>query len=292
MRVSFFWRLYVPVVGLLLISTFAAGAWIGRDVRRHMARDLEESLRARAVLLGELSDRELRQGSDDLQRRVAELGQEDEARLTVIRADGVVLADSEKDPASMDNHLRRPEIERARESGEGTSERSSESTGTPYLYFARRVGPAGAELGYVRAAFPLEAIERRISTLRTTVAGTALIAAAVAALGALYFARRVSAPLSRMTRVAEQIARGERSGIGRIDGPDEIVRLSEAMRSMNDQLEERLSTITGDRNKLAAILSSMVEGLIAVDRDERVVHLNAAAGRMLDVEPRAAVGKR
>jgi two-component system, OmpR family, phosphate regulon sensor histidine kinase PhoR len=296
MRASFFWRLYVPVVGLLLISTLAAGAWIERDVRRHMALDLEDSLRARAALLAELAERDLDvegQGTaPSLQSRLVALRREGDARLTVVRRDGAVAADSEKDPATMSNHLQRPEIQLAREHGEGLSERSSETTGVPYLYYARRIGPAGAEIGYARAAFPLDSIERRIASLRATVGGTGLAAVALAAAIALYFARRISAPLSRMTEVAEQIARGERSDVERIEGPDEIVRLSDAMRSMNDQLEERLSTITSDHNKLAAILSSMVEGLIAVDRDERVVHLNAAAARMLDVDPREAVGRR
>ena len=59
-------------------------------------------------------------GDDDALRRYREaLGDGDGARITVIRADGVVLADSRHDPDTMDDHASRPEVVQARATGYG-----------------------------------------------------------------------------------------------------------------------------------------------------------------------------
>jgi len=53
-----------------------------------------------------------------------------------------------------------------------------------------------------------------------------------------------------------------------------------------------METIRSDRNQLYAILAGIVEGVVAVDREERVVHLNSAAARILRVAPGETAGKR
>lgn len=201
-----------------------------------------------------------------------------------MRADGVALADSEREPAEMGNHRQRPEIVEAERSGVGYAERDSETVGRHYRYEARAVRLEGELAGFVRAAFPLEGIDERISGLRISTMLTALVAAGVAVLVAASFARRVSAPPRATAELAERIASGDYRGVGPVEGADEIRRLSEAIATMTEQLEERLDTITGDRNKVLAI-GGMVEGVVAIDREERVVHMNAVAARLLGLAP-------
>lgn len=293
MRASFFWRLYLGCVALILFSTVLLGLWFERTARADMSRDLDESLRGRLVLLEELAAAHWDAPLDPrFEARVRALGAESGVRLTIVRADGTVLADSERDPAAMENHAQRPEIEAARIAGEGSAQRDSDTVGRPYLYWARAAMRAGERVGFVRAAFPLDGIEARVSQLRRSTLWTALLAAAIALAFALYFARRVSRPLAATAELAERIARGDYTGVRPVEGADEIRRLSEAIRSMHEQLEERLSTITADRNKVLAILSGMVEGVIAVDREERIVHINSVAARLLDIAPERATGRR
>ncbi len=293
MRASFFWRLYLGCVALIVLSTVSVELWTERLTDQDMRRDLFAAVRARTVLLADLA-RPALQGHDsgDLDARIVALGRDTGARLTLVRADGVVIADSERSPAVMDNHLHRPEIQDALEHGEGSAERLSDTTGVRYQYVARSVSDGATPLGFVRAAVPLSEIDRRIAELRSTFAWTAVVASGLAVVVALYFARRISAPLSAMTELAEGIARGDYRRVAMVDGADEIRRLSGAIGSMTAQLEGQLATITSDRNKLVAVLSSMVEGVIAVDGDERVLHLNAVAGRLLDIDPQQALGRR
>jgi two-component system phosphate regulon sensor histidine kinase PhoR len=293
MRKSFFWRLYLGCVGLILLATVALGTWFERRARADMLADLDEALRLRLVMLEEVAaghwDAPL---EPVLEERIRRLGRESGARLTLVRADGVVLADSEREPAEMGNHRQRPEIVEAERVGVGYAERDSETVGTHYRYEARAVRIDKQLAGFVRAAFPLEGIEERISSLRISTILTALVAAGVAVLVAASFARRVSAPLRATAELAERIASGDYRAVEPVEGADEIRRLSEAIATMTQQLEERLDTITGDRNKVLAILAGMVEGVVAVDRDERVVHMNAVAARLLGVAPGEAEGRR
>src|SRR5260221_11768112 len=59
-----------------------------------------------------------------------------EVRVTVIAADGRVLADSQSDTRTMENHLDRPEVREALARGEGTSARRSVTAGRDPLYYA------------------------------------------------------------------------------------------------------------------------------------------------------------
>ena len=71
----------------------------------------------------------------------------------------------------------------------------------------------------------------------------------------------------------------------------EIGRLAEALNEMAKQLHERIQTTIQQRNLQEAILTSMIEGVIAVDSDERIMSVNNAAGRCLNIVPEAAIGK-
>jgi len=57
------------------------------------------------------------------------------------------------------------------------------------------------------------------------------------------------------------------------------------------QLDERFRAIAEQRNEQEAVLSSMVEGVLAVDVDERVTTMNLTAGRLLGIEPHRALGR-
>ena len=95
-----------------------------------------------------------------------------------------------------------------------------------------------------------------------------------------------------MTQIADAIAGGDYNQQIRLHRKDEIGALARALDAMTVQLSDQISTITSDRNKMAAILSGMVEGVVAIDREERIVHINAAAGHILSVSGEDCIGKR
>ena len=98
-----------------------------------------------------------------------------------------------------------------------------------------------------------------------------------------------------MKKNAEAFARGDFSQ--RMQGHQsgsaslEVVSLASSMDRMAEMLNEKIRTIETDRKQLDTVFSSMVEAVIAVDVEERIISINAAAARLLGIDHRQAPGK-
>ncbi|MEK7477616.1 MAG: ATP-binding protein [Candidatus Coatesbacteria bacterium] len=241
-RTRLLWRLYAGYVALIVPTTVALGLLIGWRLDRDARHDLESSLRAKAVLLGDLAEHGGFRGPA-LEARIRELGSEVATRLTIVRADGVVAADSEEEPARMDNHGTRPEILAAREAGAGVATRWSHTLGVDMMYVAVAIGRKGRLLGYARAALPLTAVRDRLAHVRTLVILGVLIATAGGLMLGFLFARSVTRPLTALTEAAESIAGGGPNREIRTDAPAEIGQLAAAFKRMTGRLEERMEAI-------------------------------------------------
>jgi two-component system phosphate regulon sensor histidine kinase PhoR len=160
------------------------------------------------------------------------------------------------------------------------------------MYLALPIENGSTVTGYVRASIPLTAVHMQLSQTHAVVGFVAVGAAVLALLIGFVVARRVTRPIVRMTGVAEAIAKGNYAQRVHTHRTDEIGALAEALNTMTVQLREQFTTITNDRNKMAAILSGMVEGVIAIDTEERIVHINDAAERILSLSGEESTGKR
>lgn len=291
-RSRFIWKLYAGYVFLILFTALVVGFFVTRIIVGQSLEETERNLRAKASFLRQISRNSFAgEGLAGLQDRVRELGSETGTRLTVIREDGTVLADSEADPARMNDHGTRPEVLEARRTGEGRSTRYSDTIRMNMMYLALPVTGGDGLAGFVRASLPLTDVSKRLAEVRNAVILTVVLASAAALLLGLLFARRVTEPLTSMTRAAMAIAEGESRHEFEVRSNDEIGTLGRAFNVMIDQLRQRMETIALDRNKVLAILSSMVEGVVAIDREEKVLHLNSAAARILDVERESSIGR-
>jgi two-component system phosphate regulon sensor histidine kinase PhoR len=141
-------------------------------------------------------------------------------------------------------------------------------------------------------AKPLVVVREKRGTLRGLVLVGTVASVLAALLIGFLFARSFTSPLVGMTASARAVARGDFDQPVRVDRRDEIGELATALNGMTDRLKSQIETITADRNMTLAILASMAEGVVAVDRDEYVVHINSAAESILGVEASGADGKR
>jgi two-component system phosphate regulon sensor histidine kinase PhoR len=217
-----------------------------------------------------------------------ELGQLSHTRLTVILPSGRVVGDSAKNPALMDNHADRPEIQQAFKGKIGISTRHSYTEETPMMYVATPVMEQDRVIGVLRASLPVAFIGRVLNGMYFKVALGGMGAALMAALLSLLMARRLSRPLEEMKQVAQRFAQGDLRVKVPVPASDELASLAEALNSMAAQLDQRIRTIIRQRQEQDAVLASMVEGVMAVDRRERLITLNQAGARLLGVDPETA----
>jgi two-component system phosphate regulon sensor histidine kinase PhoR len=119
-----------------------------------------------------------------------------------------------------------------------------------------------------------------------------LIILFLAAVFSLLVSRRISRPLERIKQGAERFAAGDFSHRLHSIGSAEIGSLAETMNTMAAQLEERLQTLSKERNQREAVLSSMVEGVLAVDTTGHIISMNKAAAQFFSVfQPETATGR-
>lgn len=218
----------------------------------------------------------------DLQPVVAELGERLETRITVIATDGEVLADSARDPATMENHASRPEVSAAIGGRTGVASRTSETTGEPYRYVAR---PASDGL-VVRVALPLAVVEERLGKVRGLILGASALATVVGVAAVWVLARGLTRPLRSITGSVERISRGELGTSVPPAGTSELALLGDTLNRMSTELQSRIEQLGRDRHERDEILSAMEEGVLLVDAAGEIAYANPAAERVLERLPR------
>ncbi len=305
LRSKFLFKLYAGYAAVILVTAAIVGVLVEGFVERQTLEAVDRQLEAEALLVrGIVHDLDAAgveawdagvAGHPALQERIAAIHREIGTRLTVIRADGVVLADSHENPVHMDNHGQRPEVLTATAEAPGTSIRFSRNVSRRMRYLAIPLesaatpgGAAPAIRGWMRASLPLDKLDQRVAKLRRLILFGMTLAAFVGLLLGLLLARRVTRRIEAMAAAADAIARGAYEERVPVTSGDELGQLAVALNTMSEALRRSMATISADRTKLAAILSSMLEGVVAIDRDERVVHMNQVAGRLLGVVPEEA----
>jgi two-component system phosphate regulon sensor histidine kinase PhoR len=214
-----------------------------------------------------------------------EIGVSSATRITVILPSGVVIGDSNEDPAIMDNHSLRPEVIMAQKGGVGKSIRFSTTLQRRMMYVAIPLKGKEEILAVIRAALPVTAIDQALKAIQIKIILGGLFIALLAAGISLFVSRRISRPIEKLKKGADYFARGDLSY--RMPGTDlvEIDSLIEALNQMAGQLEDRLNTIIRQKNELTAVLSSMAEGVIAVNMDEQIISINKAGARIFENLP-------
>jgi two-component system phosphate regulon sensor histidine kinase PhoR len=108
---------------------------------------------------------------------------------------------------------------------------------------------------------------------------------------AFWLAHRIVKPISELTRGAEEIAAGAYGHRVYVEAGDEVGQLTRAFNRMSERLAAQFAQLDEDRQQLRTVLSSMVEGVVAVDPEQRVLFANERAGQLLEFATRNAVGR-
>lgn len=288
------WRIALPFAILTFIATGILTLYTSNILRQQYLDSLETRLTAEARLLVDECVPLFREGGSGFQIEeiAARWGQALDVRVTVIRSDGVVLGDSDQDPAEMDNHLWRPEIEAVSRGESGAVIRFSSTLGVDMMYVALPVLDGGEMAGFVRIAVPLSQITQQVSALRRSVTAVSLLIVLLAGVMAFVLAGNVSRPVVKITHMAERVASGDLSGRLIPTSQDEIGRLTAAFNVMADQLENRLNAVENQRNTLTTVLDRMADGVIIIDGEQHIQLINPAAARILSVTQQKAIGER
>ena len=263
----------VILAAAVIFDLMIGGAW-----QASLRAEIERNLTQKAQLLAHRVETDR---THSLSNIAAQEGQSAGARVTIIDPTGKVLADSEANPASMENHATRPEFVAALAGKTSSDERRSAAIGIPFLFVA--VPVAG---GAVRMAYPLSDVEAVSAQVRRRLELASLFAflfaLLVAAVAAHWSARR----LERIVNVAARIAEGDLQARILESSQDEIGRVAGAIDKTARQVEQSFAAVRSSQHQLETLLNSMQDAVIAVSADGLVQWANQPMNRLVPQGPR------
>jgi len=262
---------FLIVIGAtaLIMDLMLGSAW-----EASVRSEIERNLQQKTLMFAHRVEND--HGAHSLPEIAAQEGQAAGARATIIDASGQVLADSEADPANMENHAARKEFAAALTGKIGLDERRSKTVGIPFLYVAAPVSG-----GAVRLAYPLsdvEAIQQQVH--RRMLWGSALaliIALLVAGTASVWTSRR----LERIVDVAARIEQGDLRARVHDKPLDEIGRVAAAIDKTAGQVERSFAAVRSSQRQLETLLNSMQDAVIAVSADGLVQWANQPMDRLV-----------
>ena len=286
MRLNLFWKLALAFLTLLLVALLGADYSAERALRRDYERAGLEQLEAiarigqsHAPVLSAVPPSKTEE-INGLQTWVSEMASSG-ARITVITAQGLVLADSQSDPQTMENHAGRPELKDALANGSGHSIRHSVTINRDLLYYAVRQPTATGEPVLLRFALPLSTVTSVLMQFRESLWLASLLILAVVGGATLLVSRGFTNRVDRLTAFSRRVAEGDFHAEPSGSSGDALDALGSSLNQTAARLDQTIRTLTEERNLSSAILGSMVEGVAVVNASERVLFSNPSFASVL-----------
>jgi two-component system phosphate regulon sensor histidine kinase PhoR len=293
MRRSLYWQFAVPMIVVILLLLAGLTIYFSNYLEKTYLADLEGDLKTQSILLAREVAPMIETGYpyEGLNPLVQEYARVTGARVTVVLLQGIVVADSTADPAAMDNHLDRPEIQKALVNGYGSEVRFSDTLLKSFLYVAVPVVRDQKVIGFVRLADSLEEIESGLASLRRTLVGSSALAGAAVILLSFLIANRALSPLRELAREVRRLG----SGVTTLDLPaarrDEVGLLAQSFGEIAEQLNDQMEGFKEERAKLKAVLRNMTDAVLIVSEQGKVTLINPAAERIFNTRAEHALGQ-
>ena len=293
-RLGFAARLTILLGVVAGLGVLVMGVYVSRALEARSVARLQGILVTQAGLLQDAfaSVGDGPAGSPAIQARAQRYARILGGRVTVIAADGTVLAESDRASVrEIENHAERPEVRQALAGGVGSDVRRSATVGRDLLYVAVPLERPGRPRAVLRLALPTREVDDARALVRATVVAGALLAFAVAVVVGLFVSRRVTRPLRGMEDAARRMAEGDFGQTVPVAGNDEIAALGVALNRTAVALREKIERLADEQGKVRTILDGMIEGVVALDDRGRVLHLNPAARAMFGVTNGGSEGR-
>jgi len=289
---SLIWKIYPAFLIITTFSLIVVSSYATYTMKNLVFQQFSKSLLAQCWSIESQMQKEISNGNfRSIDRFCKSLGEKTDLRISVILSNGKVIADSRETPEIMENHLSRPEIAEALDGNISSSNRRSITLHQNMIYTAIPVKDGNKIIGVIRASISVYQIERLIGTLNFQISLGVIVISLLSALISFFAYRKITFPLEEISKGVERFARGEYQEKIFFSSSDDIQNLANSMNQMAEQLNDRIETVFRQRNEQNAILSSMLEGVLAIDDKGFILSLNKACAKILGIPMEGAIGK-
>jgi two-component system phosphate regulon sensor histidine kinase PhoR len=286
MKRSFFSNIFIGYL-LIIIALSSLILILSLNTIREFYRDtLTDHLKTLGYTLNSEVAHLLDTGrADQLDGFIKSLGTKIHTRVTIITKDGTILADSDENPKSMENHSHRPEVVEALQGKTGKSIRFSSTANRDMLYVAVPIEKDGKITGVIRTSLFLKDIDNLLTKLNYHVAWVSLAIVLIALFGALLISNSIVQPIKSLTSAARKVASGDFSVRVFLKTKDELRELADNFNQMNEEMQRMFTEISQKKEELNSIIHSLQEGLLVVDKQGRIIRANESFWRIVGGQP-------
>jgi two-component system, OmpR family, phosphate regulon sensor histidine kinase PhoR len=285
-KLDFRWKLLASHLFVTLVMGGVLYSFLSHTLGKYMVDETRTGLLGEARLARLTSTREIREMRRDAPGAAVAIGRETGARVTFISLKGEVLGDSNVSPAKLkelENHLSRPEVQQALESGQGSSIRYSSTLQTDMLYVAFPFRSERGEGGVLRLALPLSSIQHSRADIQNILALSLAVALFISVILSFILSKVNSQSLLTMAKLTAQIGMGDFGRRVPVTSGDEVGKLSIVINDMAERIEGELKSVAAEKNRLYTILRGMGEGVMVTDATGVITLVNPAFRTLFDL---------
>ncbi len=293
MRFNFQSKLFFSFIFVVVISFGFVSFFLDKSLEDNTLREIKSSLLNQAYLIERqiANDVSKIENKDFLQTQVNDLANRSKCRLTIIDDTGRVLADSQKDSASMENHLNRPEVRDALGGRIGEYIRYSSTLKIDMLYLALPVKEKDEAIRVIRLALPLTSIKEALNTVRRAIIFALFFAFSIAFVLGSLLSKSIIKPINRIIYSSRKFSQGDFTHKIHIFSRDELGELALTLNNMAAEIEEKIRETGIQNQQLMAVFNSMIEGVIVVDKASRIISINPTIEKIFSVSKDYSQGK-
>ena len=210
-----------------------------------------------------------------------DLGRKTATRITVIGADGGVLADSEREPRDMENHLFRPEIQASLRGETLMSIRPSSTLKADMMYMSIPLRAEGRVVGALRLSVFMKDIEALLAALRADLLKIVGLVTVFALLLSVFLARSVAAPTREVMEASKRIAAGDLDVSVSMRRRGEFLDFARSFNALTGRLRQMSGEVRLQSAEIDSILASILEGVCVLDGSGRILLANASFRRIV-----------
>ena len=212
-----------------------------------------------------------------LHTTLQEIHEETSLRVTVIDADGTVLADTADPNQSMSNHLDREEVQQAMTEPYGLAIRQSETLHENLMYVAVPVYRSGQLIGIIRTSSSLASMEQSYHTGLRVILSALFLALLAALIIAIWLAHRQVQPIRCLSLDALEIASGNLHKRLQWHSGDEFDTLVQTINQLTCNLSAKIQESQAEAEKMTLILNNTDNAIMLIDERGLIVGTNRQA---------------
>jgi two-component system phosphate regulon sensor histidine kinase PhoR len=282
MKKTLFWRVFLGYAAVIVFLAGGVALFGPGPMRKHHIREQAQGLEHLGILLEDsVTPYLLGEGKGSLEEFVTSIAKKTATRITVINPDGLVLADSEREPRDMENHLYRPEIHAALQGQQQMSIRFSSTLKQDMMYMSFPLRAGERVVGVLRLSLFMTELDLLFDRLRADLLKTLGLVTILALGAAFFFTRSISGPIRQFVNASARVAAGDFDAKVSLRLRGEFRDFALKFNAMTSELKTLFQEVRVQAEELNSILASVREGLCVLDGEARIVLCNASFRRIV-----------